>query len=207
MARAEVSESGSHSNVTGFSGAMLNSSHAVLSDPTPSSQEVRYAAPSWFAVQTWPRYEKKVAAEFTNREVEVFLPLLSSRRKWSDRWAVIEQPLFPSYVFVRVDETARARIELLRTNGVTGFVGAHGKGAAISSVEIESVRSLLANDVAFQFHPHLTVGKRVRIRGGSLDGVEGTLVEKNDDLSMLVSIQIIQRSLAIRVAGYKVEPV
>ncbi len=82
-----------------------------------------------------------------------------------------------------------------------------GIGVSIPQGQIESVRSLLASDVMFQSHPHLTVGKRVRIRGGSLDGVEGTLLEKKGDLSLLVSIHLIQRALAIRVAGFRVEPI
>jgi transcription antitermination factor NusG len=194
-------------NVTGFSGAMLNLAHTVSTGGAFPSHEAHCAPLSWFAIQTWPRYEKKVAVEFQSKEIEVFLPLLASKRKWSDRHTVVQMPLFPSYVFVRIDESLNARVGLLRTNGVTGFVGVRGIGVSIPQVQIESVRSLLASDVMFEPHPHLTVGKRVRIRGGSLDGVEGTLLEKKGDLSLLVSIQLIQRALAIRVAGFRVEPI
>jgi transcription antitermination factor NusG len=186
---------------------MLNLAHVVSNSPAYPSQETGCASLSWFAIQTWPRYEKKVAVEFQSKEIEVFLPLLSSKRKWSDRRTEIQLPLFPSYVFVRIDKSSNARIGVLRTNGVTGFVGVRGIGVSIPQVQIESVRSLLASEIAFQPHPHLTVGKRVRIRGGSLDGVEGTLLEKKGDLSLLVSIQLIQRALAIRVAGFRVEPI
>jgi transcriptional antiterminator RfaH len=186
---------------------MLNLSHASSNAVAFPSQEARCATLSWFAIQTWPRYEKKVAVEFESKKIEVFLPLLSSKRKWSDRNTIVQLPLFPSYVFVRIDQSTNARVGVLRTNGVTGFVGVRGIGISIPQVQIESVRSLLASDVMFQPHPHLTVGKRVRIRGGSLDGVEGTLLEKKSDLSLLVSIQLIQRALAIRVAGFRVEPI
>lgn len=159
----------------------------------------------WLAVQTWPRYEKKVATELTRKQIEVFLPLVASERQWSDRRQTVQLPLFPSYLFVRAPETFASRICVLHTNGVINFVGARNVGTAIPETEIESVRTLLGRGIAFTNHPFLSVGQRVRIRGSSLDGVEGILVAKNSDLSLVVSIQIIQRSLAIRVAGYRIE--
>jgi transcription antitermination factor NusG len=186
---------------------MSNLIQTASNRSTVPSQGAHCEFPLWFAIQTWPQYEKKVATEFQRKDVEVFLPLLSSKRKWSDRHTTVHMPLFPNYVFVRIDESSNARIGVLRTNGVTGFVGMRGKGVSIPEAQIESVRLLIASGVPFQHHPLLAIGKRVRIRGGSLDGVEGTLLAKNDDLSLLVSIQIIQRSLAIRVEGYRIEPI
>lgn len=192
-------------NVTGFSGAMSNLAHAVSYDSPVPSQETLCASLSWYAVQTWPQYEKKVTAEFQRKDVETFLPLLSSKRQWSDRRRIVQVPLFPSYVFVRIAPVPSARIPVVRTNGVAGFVGVRGIGVPIPDSEIESVRLLLARGVTFQQHPFLNVGRRVRVRGGSLDGVEGILLAKNDDLSLVVSVQIIQRSVSIRISGYQVE--
>jgi transcription antitermination factor NusG len=159
----------------------------------------------WFAVQTWPRFEKKVMSEMERRDVETFLPLFSSTRKWSDRRQIVQLPLFPGYVFVKVAAVPSARIPVLRANGVVGFVGARGTGIPIQDSEIDSVRLLLARGVALQQHPFLNVGQRVRVRGGSLDAVEGILVAKNDDFSLVVSIEIIQRSISVRISGYQVE--
>lgn len=159
----------------------------------------------WLAVQTWPRYEKKVAAELGKKQMEVFLPLVRSERQWSDRRQAVDIPLFPTYLFIRAPETFDSRISVLRTNGVINFVGARNVGTPVPQSEIESVRILLARGIAFQDHSFLNVGQRVRIRGSSLDGVEGILVSKNEDLSLVVSIQIIQRSLSVRVAGYRIE--
>jgi transcription antitermination factor NusG len=192
-------------DVTECSGAMSNLAHPVSCGSRIPSQEVFGASPCWYAIQTWPQHERKVAAEFQRKDIEVFLPLLSSKRQWSDRRQVVQLPLFPSYVFVRIGHEPSARIPVLRTNGVTGFVGIRGRGVSIPDSEIESVRLLLTRGVTFQQHPFLDVGQRVRIRGGSLDGVEGVLLAKHDDLSLLVSIKIIQRSLAVRVAGYRIE--
>lgn len=159
----------------------------------------------WYAVQTWPRYEKKISAEFQRKEVETFLPLFSSKHQWSDRRRTVHLPLFPGYVFVRIGPAPRARIPVLRANGVVGFVGARGVGVPIQDEEIDSVRLLLAGGVAIQQYPFLNVGQRVRVRGGSLDAVEGILVKKNDDLSLVVSIDIIQRSISVRISGYQIE--
>jgi transcription antitermination factor NusG len=159
----------------------------------------------WLAVQTWPRYERKVATELEKKQIEVFLPLTTSEYQGSDRRRIVHLPLFPTYIFVRAPGTFESRRSVLRTNGVINFVGMRNAGTPIMESEIESVRVLLKRGISFHNHPFLNVGQRVRIREGSLDGVEGVLVEKNDDLSLVVSIQIIQRSLAICVAGYRIE--
>jgi len=159
----------------------------------------------WFAVQTWPRYEKKVASELVKKNVVVFLPLRKEAHRWSDRKCTVELPLFPSYLFVQLNTSLEARIPVLRTNGVGQLVGARTTGSPIPESEIESVRALLTRGIPFDNHPFLSVGQRVRIRSGSLQGVEGILVEKNNDLSLIVSVQIIQRSLSVRVTGYQIE--
>jgi transcription antitermination factor NusG len=160
---------------------------------------------SWFAIQTWPRYEKKVFDELRRKQVETFLPLLPTPRQWSDRRRTVQLPLFAGYVFVRTEPDVRTRIPVLRTNGVVGFVGAGGSGSQIADAEIDSIQRVVSSRVNFNEHRYGDIGRRVRIRGGSLDGLEGILVGRNDDLSLVVSVQIIQRSLAIRVAGYSVD--
>jgi transcription antitermination factor NusG len=85
------------------------------------------------------------------------------------------------------------------------LVGDRGTGSAIPEAEINSVRTLLHRNIPFRSHPFLSVGQRVRIRGGALDGIEGTLQEEKSDLSLIVSIDIIQRSLSIRLEGYEIE--
>jgi transcription antitermination factor NusG len=159
----------------------------------------------WFAVQTWPRYERKVRDELSRKSIETFLPLRAAIRQWSDRRHVAQVPLFPNYVFVRIPEQLDSRISVLRTNGAAKFVGSASTGTPISESEIESVRLVLQRGIPCQGHPFLNIGERVRIRGGSLDGAEGILVGKNQDLSLVVSINIIQRSLSVRVSGYQVE--
>jgi transcription antitermination factor NusG len=164
------------------------------------------AEDSWFAIQTWPRHEKKVAAELREKGISVYLPMYSEKRQWSDRQRLVELPLFPQYAFVRITPKTEARIPVLRTPGVTGFVGKRGVGVPVPDREIEGIRTVLVQGVCFSHHSFLNVGKRIRIRGGSLDGVEGILTAINSDATLVVSVELIQRSLAIRIAGFAVEP-
>jgi transcription antitermination factor NusG len=163
-------------------------------------------ADNWYAVNTRPRYEKKVADALKIRSVNVFLPLFSENHRWSDRRKIVHIPLFAGYVFVRLDSTLESRIPVLRTPGALGFVGVRGAGVPIPEDQIEAVQTLLAHGVVMTPHMFLQVGKRVRIRGGSLDGLRGILLAKNGDLSLVISVESIQRSVEIRVAGYDVVP-
>jgi len=160
----------------------------------------------WFAVQTKPRHEKKVACELKEKRIDVFLPLLTAIRQWSDRKQEVGMPLFPNYMFVRMNQTREERTSILRTNGVRSFVGMRGIGVAVPNDEIESVQKILLEGVNFTDYPFLAIGQKVRVRGGSLDGVSGILTAINNDRSLIVSVQCIQRSLAVRIDGYGVEP-
>lgn len=162
---------------------------------------------AWYAVQTRSRHEKKVAEDIEEKGIQSFLPLITRVHKWSDRQKQVQLPLFPGYVFVYATSAASERISVLRTPGVAGFVGSNGKGTPIPDKQIEDIRLILDRNVAFEEYPFLEVSQRVRIRGGSLDGVEGTLVAKNSDQSLVVSIDLIKRSILVRVSGYELERV
>jgi transcription antitermination factor NusG len=161
---------------------------------------------SWFAIQTFPKHEKMIFSALEGKNIAAFLPLYSAVRKWSDRRKVIQLPLFPGYVFVRIGPTPHARGSVLQTNGVISFVGVRGIGTPIPDEEIVAVQNVLNRAITFAPHPYLTTGQRVRIRGGSLEGLQGVLTAVNRDQSLVVSVELIQRSIAIRVTGYRVEP-
>lgn len=162
---------------------------------------------SWYAVRTRPRFEKKVVGELKCKEVETFLPLNNLTRQWSDRKARVQLPIFPGYVFVRIAASLPNRVTILRTNGVLNFVGPRDVGAPIADEEIESVRAIVDQDVACEPYPYLHAGDKVCIRGGPLDGVTGVLEAINGDKSLVISVNLIQRSIAMRVEGFRVEPV
>ena len=165
---------------------------------------VQPEAEVWFAVQTRYRFEKKVAEQLSAKGIGVFLPLRRENRAWSDRTKVITVPLFPGYAFVRSDRSVLRRLLVLQTGGVMGFVSFAGTAAVVPRKQIEDLQLLLAEEVPFSLFPFVQVGQRVRVRGGCLDGVEGLLTQC-DEGKLVISIESIQRSLAIEIQGYELE--
>ena len=155
----------------------------------------------WYAIQTRPRHEKSAAAELEQKGIATFLPLVTQIHRWSDRRKKVELPLFPRYAFVNIEPTPANRVSVLRTIGVLSFVGSHNQGAPIPEGQIQGIRSLLANRIPFSPHFFLKVGQRVRIRGGCLEGMEGILIRHNGDQRLVLSVDMIQRSLAISIEG------
>ncbi|MGH9547667.1 MAG: UpxY family transcription antiterminator [Terriglobales bacterium] len=168
------------------------------------------AAPSpeapWYVVQTRYRFESKVAAQLQGKGVETFLPVLNETHRWSDRQKVISLPLFSGYVFVRLPRSTPARTKVLHTEGVMGFVQVHGDASPIPSRQIDDLRRLLAHQLPCALHAFLKIGQRVRIRGGCLDGLEGILAQSTQK-TLVISIECIERSVAVRIEGYELEPV
>ena len=165
---------------------------------------VESAAERWFVLQTRYRFEKKVAAQLSSKGIEVFLPLRRENREWSDRHKLVTVPLFPGYAFVRSARSVALRLLVLQTAGVMGFVSFAGTAAVVPQKQIEDLQLLLAEEVPFALYPFLRAGQRVRIRGGCLNGVEGLLAQRAKG-KLVISIESIQRSLAIEIQGYEVE--
>jgi transcription antitermination factor NusG len=160
---------------------------------------------SWYAVHTMARHEKRVATQFEEKRVCTFLPLLRQIHRCSDRRSEVETPMFSCYAFVRMVQTVEERLKVLRTPGVLGFVGNERQGAPIPEEQIESLRKAIGEKVPCLPHPFISAGKRVRIRGGSLDGVEGILMLQGRDQRLVISVELLQRSVSIRVEGYDIE--
>lgn len=160
---------------------------------------------NWYAVHTIARHEKWVAWQLQEKRIFTFLPLLQEFHRWSDRRRKVEVPLFNCYAFVRLVPTPENRVQVLRTPGVLGFVGSERQGTPIPDAEIESLRTAIREKIPCALHPFVSAGRRVRIRGGSLDGMEGILVRQGTDQSLVVSVQLLRRSVSIRVEGYDVE--
>jgi transcription antitermination factor NusG len=162
---------------------------------------------NWYAVHTRARHERAVAHRLRELGVNTFLPLVTEVHRWSDRRKSVEVPLFGCYVFVKLPPTGEDRLRVLRIDGVFKFVGVRGVGTPIAETQIDTVRTLVGQQLPWSSHPFLQIGQRVRVRGGALDGVEGILLSRNDDNTLVVSIDAIQRSLAVRIQGYDLEPV
>lgn len=161
----------------------------------------------WYALQTKARHEKVVKDRLERRGVEIFLPTVTEIHRWSDRKKKVEVPLFTCYLFARMGASKMDRLRILCVDGVFRFVGHGNAGLPIPDEQIEAVRSLVDSDSPCAPYPFFTVGQRVRICSGSLQGVEGVLVSQNGDQTVVISVDAIQRSLAVKVEGYKLEAV
>jgi transcription antitermination factor NusG len=160
----------------------------------------------WYAVHTRARHEARVVARLREQGIHTFLPLVRETHRWSDRKKTVDVPLFGCYVFVHIVPGAKERLQVCTTNGVLQIVGTKGEGVPIPDEQIQAVRLLLSEHIPYTTHPFLKIGQRVRIRGGAMDGVEGILTARNGDRTLIISVDAIQRSLAVRVEGYHVEP-
>jgi transcription antitermination factor NusG len=148
-----------------------------------------------------------VASALTNVGVTNFLPLVTEIHRWSDRRKSVDVPLFPGYVFVQIPNSADAQLRVLKTSGVVQFVGNRQGAVPIQDKEIDDVRAVLEQKISCSPYPFLQLGQRVRIRGGALDGIEGVLIKRKSASKLVISIELIQRSLAVSVYNFDVEPV
>jgi len=174
-----------------------------LSNSIPNEPGVE---PSWYAVRTRPRHEKKVVAELQEKGITIYLPLFSQVRRWSDRRKIIEVPLFSCYAFVHSVLNLHLRVVLYGISGALGFVGPNNEAVPIPDAQIETIRTLMASNVPLTPYPLLKVGQRVRVRGGALDGVEGILATKGDR-RLVISVESIHAAFSINLEGYDIEPV
>jgi transcription antitermination factor NusG len=158
----------------------------------------------WYSIQTRYRFERKVTAQLQRKGLQTFLPLLEEFHRWSDRRQPVYIPLFSGYTFAHFDLSAGVRMELLHTEGVIGLISVRGAATAIPVKQIEDLKNLLSQKVPCTLHAFLTVGQRVRIRGGCLDGLEGIL-EQRGEKNLVISIESIQRAVAITIEGYELE--
>ena len=162
------------------------------------------AQQNWYAVYTWAHHERRVAEMMAQRQIRGFLPVYRSLRRWKDRRKEIELALFPSYVFVHL--ALRDRVRVLEIPGVVDMVGAKGKPTPLANREIECFQRGVEGCVRIHPHPFLQVGRRVRIRCGSMAGLEGILIRRKDGPRLVVSIEILMRSVAVEVDETDVEP-
>jgi transcription antitermination factor NusG len=183
----------------------LGSAQQVPSATVLDDDRNGYLWPRWYAAYTAPRHEKRVTEQMQEREIESFLPLYKSTRRWKDRRKILDLPLFPGYVFVRM--ALRDRMQVLQLPAVVHLVSFGGKPAALPDAEMEALRRGLAGDLPLAPHPYLAVGRRVRVRSGAVAGLEGILVRRKQSFRVVLSIELIQRAVAIEVDEADIEPV
>jgi len=159
----------------------------------------------WFAVWTRSRQEKAAAALLQSFGVQHFLPLKSEPRLWSDRKQTVSVPLFSGYLFVRMNPNHDSRLQVLKTPGIAGFVGNGTGPLPIPDHEIEDIRTVIAGQVEYTVMPTLEQGDRVRVVRGPLAGVQGRLLQSNSTSRLMISIEMIYKSIAVSLSCQDVE--
>lgn len=176
-----------------------------LARQTKETELAPNADRQWFAVYTLPQNERSVARYLEMFQIETFLPTCESMRRWKNRQRVkVVEALFPAYVFARIHKSERGTV--LRSPGVRRIVGNHQGPIALSNAEIEFLRTGLCNHQAEPYR-EVVVGQRVRIKGGSLQGLAGTLVRKKSSLRFVLTLELIGQNAAVEVAAEDLEPV
>ena len=160
---------------------------------------------SWYAVRVRSRFENVVAKHLHARGYELFLPLYKDQRQWSDRLSEIELPLFPGYVFCRFNPVNR--LPILSIPGVVHLVGVGKVPVPVDDTEIAAIQAAFKSGLTARPWPFLKVGQRVRIERGPLFGVEGILVEVRGLRRLVLSISLLQRSVAVQVDAAWVSPI
>jgi transcription antitermination factor NusG len=161
--------------------------------------------PEWFAVQVRTRWEQSTSQILAGKGYEILLPTYESERKWGGRFRVVEAPLFPSYLFCRFD--VLKRLPILVTPGVVGIVSRGRVPIAVEPSEITAIQSLVLSKVKAEPWPYLEVGERVRIEDTALRGVEGILLGIKGSRRLIVSVSLLQRSVALEIDRALVSPV
>jgi transcription antitermination factor NusG len=160
--------------------------------PVQNNQEV-----SWFALRTRPNCEKVVSLGLRGKGFAEFLPVYQTRRRRVDRYKTVETPLFPGYVFSRFDPLAR--LPVLTIPGVMHIVGIAGVPVSISEEEIESLKTLVESRLSLQHWPFLGVGQQVQMIDGPLRGARGIVIACDEREKLVVSITLLQRSVAVEI--------
>jgi len=165
----------------------------------------RFFEPHWYATYTRSRHEKRIAEQLEQRSVECFLPVYETTRQWKNGRFKVQFPLFPGYVFVHIP--LKERLRVLEVPGVVRLVGFHGTPTPLPQSDIEIMRDALRKGVEAEPHPYLKVGAKVRIRSGPLAGLQGILLRRKGKPRVVVSVDLIMRSIAIDIEATEIEPV
>jgi transcription termination/antitermination protein NusG len=158
---------------------------------------------SWFAIQVVPQHERKVASLLEYKSYQSFLPVYKSRRRWCDRVKMVERPVFPGYVFCRSKLNSIGK--LWRSPGVIRVVSFGAKPCPIPDAEIKALQRMTASERDICIFPYLTIGEKVRITGGPLSGVTGIITHFKRHSRLVISVDLIMRSVSIEIDGSEVQ--
>jgi transcription antitermination factor NusG len=150
----------------------------------------------WFALQTKPKNEQKIGRLLREKGYECFTPMYRLKRKWSDRTVEIDFPLFPGYIFCRFSPTVLGKA--ISTQGVIRIVGFGGQPAEVAVEEIEALQMLTQSNLLREPWKYLPDGTPVLVETGPLAGVQGIICADGNKRQLIISVTLLQRSVAIR---------
>ena len=159
---------------------------------------------SWFALQVRSRWEATTSELLQGKGLETLLPTYTTKRRWSDRYKIVEAPLFPGYVFCRFN--VHNRLPVLITPGVISVVGRGKVPVAVDESEILAIQAVIRYGVQSQPWPYLQVGTRGRIKDDVLDGMEGILTSFKGNDRVVISVTLLRRSVALEIDRSRIHP-
>jgi transcription antitermination factor NusG len=171
---------------------------------SPAENEV-HSQVLWYAGYTASRHEKRVADHFAQRGVEHFLPLYETIHRWNNGRHRVQLPLFPSYIFVRI--ALRDRLRVIEVPGFVRLVGFNSLPHPLPEADINRMKDALNKGVLAEPYPYLTVGTRVEIRNGPMQGMTGILLRRQNECRVVISVDLIMRSMAVEVEAEDVVPI
>ncbi len=158
---------------------------------------------AWYAVYTRHQHEKVIARILASKGFETLLPLCQTVRRWKDRTKSLSLPLFPCYVFLHGG--IERRLDILTTPGIHALVSNAGTPIAIPTSEIDAIRRAVESGAPVEPHPYLKCGEWVRVKSGSLEGIEGILVRKKSGYRLVLSVVMLGKAAAVEVDGFEIE--
>src|SRR3989338_8679358 len=169
-------------------------------------QPTSWNVASWYALYTRGRHEKLVNRELQKKSIETFLPLRKITRRWSDRRKIMTEPLFKSYLFVRIPW--KERWNVLGTTGAVRFVGSRTlTPIEVPERELGAIRRFVEEEIEIDPFPYLREGERVYVRSGPFKGVEGYIIRKGKHCRLIVSLNLLMQSVSVEVDAARVEPI
>ena len=159
----------------------------------------------WWALYTRHKHKRVVSDMLLAKGFEIFLPVYDSIRRWKDRQKVLSLPLFPCYVFVK--GAFNRRLQVVSTPGVHMILSHGERAAVIPENEIDAIRQTIEGHFRVEPHPFLRCGERVRVIRGSLQGVEGILIRKKNQFRLVLTVEMLAKSVAVEIDATAVEPI
>lgn len=161
---------------------------------------------NWYALYVRSRHEFIAESELRRKGLEAYLPAIKKLRQWKDRKKYIELPLFPGYIFVYAQPNPEQYLNILKTRGVVNIVSSEaGRPTPVAPEEINSLRMLIESGEEIDIYPHLKEGSRVRVKRGSLKGAEGVLEKRDEKYMLMINIDILGRSVSVKIYADDVE--